>query len=150
VRIGCVGCTLVAFAFAVASACRAKRDAYAGQHVLSGFVARFHCPASLAISRGVPSDSLTREERCALVGAALHALAAAHGQGLTEAGDTALISAAFVGPLASADSNGAILRAFWVVTFTVPSHALDDEAWIDRGDGSIAVRHTHKPIGPVP
>lgn len=132
---------------ALAESCRTKQDDGAQRRVLARLVAQYPCAQTLPPIADSSSDTLSKDQRCALVGAALRAVAsAAPGSGV-DPQDTSVISGALLTPLSSADSLGRRLNAYWIVSFAMTGRPYDGEVWIDRKTGESSVHRTHKPLG---
>lgn len=116
--------------------------------MLQQLVAEFRCEAEVLPTRSAPTDTLTAQERCALVQAALATVAK---QGATpnglEPADSAAAKAAYIASLTQQDSTGKAIRTYWSVNLELEGRPYDAEVQIDRASGTRSAQRTHKPIG---
>jgi hypothetical protein len=136
---------LVVMAAVMVNACTRETTA---DPMLQRLVAEYRCEAEVLPTRSAPTDTLTVQERCALVRAALATVAkpGATPNGL-EPADSAAAKAAYIASLTQQDSTGKAIRTYWSVNLELEGRPYDAEVQIDRSSGTRSAQRTHKPIG---
>ena len=138
-RTGCSAALIL-----VLCACTRQTDKPVGA-VLSTFTQRYTCASNTVKIVSSPNDSLSSEERCALVQAAFRRIAE-QASGDLPSSDTSFVTAAQVASFAFTDTAGRSAESYWTVNFALSNRPYDAAVRIDRITGTLTASKTHKPF----
>ncbi len=113
--------------------------------VLASLTKRYGCTSNAVKIVSSPGDSLSPEERCALVQAAFRRIAEQPSGELARS-DTSAITSAQVASFAFADTAGRGVEAYWTVNFALFDRPYDAVVRVDRTTGVLTATQTHKPF----
>ena len=125
-------------------ACTGQTDKSANP-VLPSLTKRYSCTSNRVKIVSSSDDSLSTEERCALVQAAFRRIAD-QASGELPRSDTSAITSAQVASFAFADTAGRGVEAYWTVNFALSDRPYDAVVRVDRNTGTLTATQTHKPF----
>jgi len=130
--------------FAAAS-CSDNKDRHAAR-VLSAIEARYGCPETAERIPSASVDSLSKDERCALVAAGLDALASATPASGLDNSDLALVERADLIAITIVDPLGEKKQSYWSIELSLRGRPYNAEVQVDQSTGNVKARRVHKPI----
>lgn len=120
-----------------------KQPAESDEPVLRSLVSRYPCEPHRFTIVAAPEDSLTTNERCALVHAGIDAILT-NATNELQAADTAAIQSVKVTPFTFADTSSRVAESYWSVDYTLTGRSYDAVVRVDRKTGRITASSGHK------